>query len=86
MSADQRGECTKDTPVELLAVLLRLQELTALRRVVVLEVRLDRLVLLVEKSEVGNEVLDDVHCNASRRREYRGEARSCGEGTRLTVR
>ena len=76
----------KDAPVELLPVLDRLQELATLRRVIVLEVRLNRLVLLVEKSEVGNEVLDDVHCNASRRREYRSEARSCGEDTRLTMR
>ena len=75
----------KDAPVELLPVLDRLQELATLRRVIVLEVRLNRLVLLVEEGEVGNEVLDDVHCDASRRREYRSEARSCGEGTRLTV-
>lgn len=49
--------------VELLAVLLRLVEL-ALRGVVVLEVGLDRLVLLVEEGEVGDEVLDHVHCES----------------------
>jgi len=37
---------------------------TFLRNVVILEVRLNRLVLLVELCEVGNQVLDDVHCKA----------------------
>ena len=62
MSADQRRGQTRHAPVKLLAVLLRLQELAALWRVVVLEVGLDRLVLLVELRQVRHEVLDDVHC------------------------
>ena len=33
-----------------------------LRHLVGLQIRLDRLVLLVELSHVGYEVLDDVHC------------------------
>ena len=49
-------------PVELLPVLLRLQELPVCRGVVVLEVRLNGLVLLVELGEVGHEVLNNVHC------------------------
>ena len=46
--------------VELLTVFLRLVEFS-LWDVVILEVRLDRLVLLVELGEVGNKVFDNVH-------------------------
>ena len=42
-----------------------MQELTALWWVVVLQVRFDGLVLLVEEGEVGYKVLDDVHCGLS---------------------
>lgn len=49
-------------PVELLAVVLRLKELALCGRVVVLEVRLDGLVLLIEQRQIGYEVLHDVHC------------------------
>ena len=64
--ATPETEQTKyDAPIELLPVLLRLEELTALWRVVVLEVRLDRLVLLVELRQIRHEVLDDVHCGLS---------------------
>lgn len=62
--AARRAARTQDAlvqPVELLAVVLALQELALRGRVVVLEVRLDALVLLVEEREVGHEVLDDVH-------------------------
>jgi hypothetical protein len=40
-----------------------LQEFTLFWRVIVLEVRLDRLVLLVKERQVGNEVFHDIHCN-----------------------
>ena len=43
------------------AVLLRLNVLALLGRVIVLQIGLNRLVLLVELSEIGNQVLDDVH-------------------------
>jgi len=55
---------TKDTlvhAVQLLSVFLRLQELALSRRVVVLQERLNRLVLLVEVGEIGDKILDDVH-------------------------
>ena len=61
MSTEQRRGRKGNAPIKLLAVLLRLQELTALRRVVVLEVWLNRLVLLVEEREVRHKVFDDVH-------------------------
>lgn len=47
--------------VKLLAVLWRLKMLS-LRNVVVLQVRFNGLVLLVEKGEVGYEVFHNVHC------------------------
>lgn len=50
-----------DLPVQLLSVLNRLQVLTALWRVVVLQVGFNRLVLLVEEGKVGDKVFDDVH-------------------------
>jgi len=40
-----------------------LQELALLGRVIILEVGLDRLVLLVEERQVRNEVFHDIHCN-----------------------
>lgn len=48
-------------PVQLLAVLWRL-EVLPLGNIVVLQVRLDGLVLLVEQGEIGYEVFHDVHC------------------------
>lgn len=47
--------------IELLTVLLRLNVFALLRGVVVLQIGLNRLVLLVEESEIGNQVLDNVH-------------------------
>ena len=47
--------------VKLPTVLLRLQELALRGRVVVLQVRFNRLVLLVELREVRDEVLHNVH-------------------------
>lgn len=47
--------------VELLAVLRALEVLPVRWRVVILQPRLDGLVLLVELREVGHEVLHDVH-------------------------
>lgn len=61
MKAYKDKECS---PVELPTVFDGLQILTTLGRVVVLEIWLDGLVLLVEEGQVGNEVLDDVHCMA----------------------
>jgi len=55
---------TKDAfveAIEFLAVLLGLEELAVGRRVVILKVGLDGLVLLVEQSEVGDEVLHNIH-------------------------
>ena len=54
-----RNDC--HVPVELTAILLRLEEFAIRWRVVVLQVRFDRLVLLVELGEVGDEVLDNIH-------------------------
>ena len=48
-------------PVEFLPILLRLEMLAVNRGVIVLEIRLDRLVLLVEQCQIRYEVLDDVH-------------------------
>ena len=50
-------------PIKLLTILNRLEVLPALRGVVVLEIRLNRLVLLVKQSHVRNEILDNVHCH-----------------------
>jgi hypothetical protein len=58
---------TEDTlvhSIQLLSVLGRLEELSLSWRVVVLQEWLDRLVLLVEVGEIGNEVFDNVHCVA----------------------
>lgn len=55
---------TKNTlvhAIELLTVLLRLDVFALLWRVVVLQVGFNRLVLLVEMGEVGNQILDNVH-------------------------
>jgi len=55
---------TKDAfieAIEFLAVLLGLEELAVGWGIVILKVGLDGLVLLVEQSEVGDEVLHDVH-------------------------
>ena len=53
-----------DVPVQLFPVLNRVQELPVCWRVVVLEVGLDRLVLLVELGQIGDEILDNVHWRA----------------------
>jgi hypothetical protein len=50
-----------DSPIELLAIFDRLEVLPAFRGIVIFEVRLNRLVLFVEKSEIRNKVLDDIH-------------------------
>ena len=58
---------TEDTlihAVKLLAVLLRLDIFALFGRVIVLQIGLNRLVLLVEESEIGNQVLDNVHWGA----------------------
>jgi len=58
---------TKDTlihSVKLLAVLLRLDVFALFGRVIVLQIGLNRLVLLVEESEIRNQVLDNVHWGA----------------------
>ena len=47
--------------IEFLTVLLRLEELAVGWRIVILKVRLDGLVLLVEQSEVGDKVFHNVH-------------------------
>jgi len=47
--------------IKLPTVLLRLNVFTLLRRVIVLQIGLNRLVLLVKVCEIGNQVLDDVH-------------------------
>jgi hypothetical protein len=55
---------TKDAfieAIEFLAVLLGLEELAVSWRIVILKVGLDGLVLLVEQSEVGDEVLHNIH-------------------------
>ena len=51
-----------DVPIEFASVLRRLEEFPIRWRVIVLEVRFNGLVLLVELGKVGNEVFDDVHC------------------------
>ena len=56
-----------DVPIEFASVLRRLKEFPIRWRVIVLEVRFDRLVLLVELGKVGNEVLDDVHCEEEKK-------------------
>lgn len=59
-----RAACTKNAlvhPIELLSVLNALVVFSLLGRVVVLQERLDRLVLLVELRHVRDEILDDVH-------------------------
>jgi len=59
-----RTACTKNAlvhPIELLSVLNALVVFSLLGRVVVLQERLDRLVLLVELRHVRDEILDDVH-------------------------
>jgi len=47
--------------IEFPTVLLRLNVFALLRRVIVLQIWLNRLVLLVEEREIGNQVFDDVH-------------------------
>lgn len=47
--------------IELLTILLRLDVFPPLRRVIVLQIRFNRLVLLVEEREIGNQVFDNVH-------------------------
>ena len=62
--ARSRATGTQDTfvhPVEFLAVTRRLQELTLFRWVIVLQVRLDRLVLFVKECEIRDEVFHNVH-------------------------
>jgi len=62
--ARRRAASTQDTLVEtiqLLPIFLRLEELAFLWGIVVLQVRLDRLVLLVKVRQVWYQVLDDVH-------------------------
>lgn len=54
----------RNIPVKLLTVLLRLQVLTALWRVVVLQVGFDGLVLLVKEGKIRHKVLDNVHCGS----------------------
>lgn len=69
--------------VELLAVVLGLEDLS-LGGVVVLEPRLDGLVLLVEEGEVRDEVLDNVHCKTSAEScRTRPEKRTVREGVDL---
>jgi len=48
-------------PIELLAILRRLEEFTFFGWVVILQVRLDRLVLFIELCQIRDEVLDYVH-------------------------
>lgn len=57
-----RTENTLVHPIQLAAILGRLEELALCRRVVVFEEWLNGLVLLVEECEVRYEVFDDVHC------------------------
>jgi len=47
--------------IELLTVLLRLDVFTLLRRVIVLQIRLNRLVLFVEEGEIWNQIFYNVH-------------------------
>lgn len=66
--ARRRATSAEDTlvhAVELLSILLRLQEFSLRGWVVVLQERLDRLVLLVKVGEVRNEVFDNVHCKSA---------------------
>ena len=56
------GNGMNDVPIEFASVLRRLKEFPIRWRVIVLEVRFNRLVLFVELGKVRNEVLDDVHC------------------------
>jgi len=47
--------------IEFLTILLRLNVFALLRRVIVLQIRFNGLVLLVEVREIGNQVFDNVH-------------------------
>ncbi len=63
--ARSAAACAQDTfvhPIKFLAILWRLKMLS-LGNIVVLKVRLDGLVLLVEKGEVGYKVFHDIHCH-----------------------
>ena len=69
--------------IELLTVLLRLDVFAFLGRIIVLQVGLDRLVLLVEMGEVGDQVLDNVHLTQKVRCMQRENDRNhelCGSG------
>ena len=65
--ARRRATSTQDTlvhAIQFLPVLLRLQVFALFRYVVILQERLDRLVLLVKVGQVGHEVFDNVHCRS----------------------